>query len=183
VRNAIRAIGATIVLGAIASAPAASSAQTQDRNEIAHTNFVRFLNTHPNVAADLTRNPSLVNDPTYLANHSGLQGFLRSHPRVQKDVELGPGTYSYSNGRADWKRAPLTNSETHAYLLDHLDVASELEANPSLAQDPQYLLKHPGLKQFLNEHPNALSEMKEHPYGFVSQRRKGYIPPPEPPSE
>jgi hypothetical protein len=182
-RNAIRALGATVVLGAIAIASAAALAQTQDPNEIAHTNFVRFLNTHPNVAADLTKNPGLVNDPKYLSNHPGLQGFLRTHPRVQKDVQLGPGTYTYANGQADWKRAPLTKEQTHNYLLDHLDVASQLEANPSLAQDPTYLAKHQGLKEFLDEHPNALAEMKEHPYGFVSQRRKGYLPPPEPPSQ
>lgn len=58
---------------------------------------------------------------------------------MQKDIELGPGTYSCANGQADWKRATLTNSQTHNYLLDQLDVASEREVNPSLAQDPQYL--------------------------------------------
>jgi hypothetical protein len=182
-RKAIRALGTTIVLGAIALVPATILAQNQDPNESAHTNFVRFLNSHPNVAADLAKNPSLVNDPKYLGSHPGLHGFLRTHPRVQKDVQLGPGTYTYANGQADWKRAPLTESQAHNYLLDHLDVANQLEANPSLAQDPKYLAEHPGLKEFLIEHPDALSEMKEHPYGFLSQRRRGYLPPPEPPSQ
>jgi len=155
----------------------------KDPNEIAEANFVRFLNTHPNVAADLAKNPNLVNDPKYLGDHPGLQGFLKTHPRVQKDVQLAPGTYTYVNGQAEWKRAPLNGSQTHNYLFEHSDVASELEANPSLVKDPKYLAAHPGLREFLDEHPDAISEMKQHPYGFLSQRRRGYLPPPERPSQ
>lgn len=46
-------------------------------------NFRQFLVTHPNIRADLQKNPNLVKDGRYLVQHPGFNSFLRTHHAVQ----------------------------------------------------------------------------------------------------
>jgi phage-related protein len=174
------AAAAMIAALAIGSASALAQAPRPDANQAAHERFNRFLNAHPAIASELAKNPSLVNDDKFLTEHPGLQKFLETHPAVRKEVAASPGTISIGGGQYEWKPGAGAARGSGNYLLEHPEVAQQLQANPSLLDSNEYVEAHPGLRQFINEHPNLRAEMKKHPYGFVSQRRKGYLPPPSP---
>jgi len=48
--------------------------------------FEKFLDDHPAIAADLERDPSLIANQNYLAEHSELRQFLQTHPGLEKEI-------------------------------------------------------------------------------------------------
>ncbi|HKV38597.1 MAG TPA: trypsin-like peptidase domain-containing protein [Blastocatellia bacterium] len=48
--------------------------------------FEKFLEQHPSIAADLAKNPSLIKDPRYIAEHPELKQFLHDHPGLPEEV-------------------------------------------------------------------------------------------------
>ncbi len=55
--------------------------------------FDRFLDKHPEVAEGLQKNPSLINNPQWLAKHPQLQSFLSRHPAVAKELKENPRAF------------------------------------------------------------------------------------------
>ncbi len=54
-------------------------------------------------------------------------------------------------------------------------VEAELEANPSLVDDPKYLAAHPRLARMLERHPEAKGKIKKDPKRFfetMNRRRR-----------
>ena len=45
-------------------------------------------------------------------------------------------------------------------------VAEDLEKNPKLLDDPEYLAQHPKLADYLEKHPEAKPKLKQDPKGF-----------------
>ncbi len=143
--------------------------------EVEVANFNRFLDNHPQVATQLEKNPSLVNDSDFIERHPALEQFLDTHPAVQEDVHDAPGTIADHNGHYHWGRAAKPAGEAgrfyNGYLYDHPDVAHQIAANPSLLDSPQFIASHPGLQEYINTHPDIRSEMKRHPYAFEAGGR------------
>ncbi|GEM_PF-4252672 len=46
------------------------------------------------------------------------------------------------------------------------EVEKEIETNPGLLDDPQYLAAHPRLRQFLSDQPRAASLIQQNPQEF-----------------
>jgi len=135
-----------------------------------------YLSQHPEVAQELARNPGLVDNPQFLANHPGLQEYLANHPRVAYDLKHHPyyfmGHGEHMNGwhpGAPGYAAPLAN--TDRYLDQNPQVAQQLAANPSLIDNRAYLNAHPGLEQYLRTHPYAAREWHTHPYKFMNREQ------------
>jgi len=57
--------------------------------------FDRFLDSHPRVAQDLRRNPSLANNGEYLEDHPELREFLRNHPGLREELRVNPRAFFY----------------------------------------------------------------------------------------
>lgn len=165
-----------MLAGMLASAafPARAGAQ-EAAKPIA--NFERFLDNHQQLASELAKNPKLLNDPEFISHHPPLQHFLDGHPAVRKQILEHPGSIANQNGHYAWTRGPLPPEATiesrQGYLLQHSDVAHEIQANPSLLDSPQYIAAHPGLKEYVDTHPDIRTEMKRHPYGFVGGGYRG----------
>jgi hypothetical protein len=62
----------------------------------AHQHFGAFLGSHQDIAAQLSRNPSLCNDHDYLQNHPELQAYLNAHPEVRQPLTSDPDTFMKS---------------------------------------------------------------------------------------
>ncbi len=69
----------------------------------------------------------------------------------------------------DTTRAELSSFDQ--FLDSHPAVAKDLKQNPNLINNPQYLSKHPGLKDYLQDHPQVREELKENPGAFMSRER------------
>jgi hypothetical protein len=69
------------------------------RNELAQ--FDRFLDGHREIAEQLRKDPSLVNDKTFVKNHPALQTYLQEHPGVREEIKENPNSFMHKEARYD----------------------------------------------------------------------------------
>ena len=50
-----------------------------------------------------------------------------------------------------------------------MQVENDLEANPKLVEDPNYLAAHPGLQRMLQRHPEMAQKIEQNPQAFFQQ--------------
>ena len=74
----------TIMAAALLAIATAGPAFAQVRQYDA--DFNNYLSHHPNEAAQIQANPRLIDDPTYIKNHPGLNQYLDNHPNVRKTI-------------------------------------------------------------------------------------------------
>ncbi len=74
----------TIMAAALVAIATAGPAFAQVRQYDA--DFNNYLNHHPNEAAQLRANPGLIDNPTYIHNHPGLNTYLNNHPNVRRTI-------------------------------------------------------------------------------------------------
>jgi hypothetical protein len=71
--------------------------------------FHVFLRHHPQVANELQRNPGLADNRRYLDRHDDLRDFLRSRPRLRREIVERPrrvlaNRYAWDDGYGDrWR--------------------------------------------------------------------------------
>ena len=129
-----------------------------------------YLDEHPEVARQLGRDPRLVDNPQFLATHPGLDSYLAAHPGVRTELQAHPDRFMTDEWRHDRRedgRGPHPLANTDRYLDRHPEVAQQLNANPRLVDNREYLENHPGLHGFMENHPDARRQWKSHPYRFI----------------
>ena len=55
-----------------------------------------------------------------------------------------------------------------SFLNAHPNTARELQQNPNLINDPQWMGHHQGLEEYMAAHPNVRAEVHSNPGGFVN---------------
>ncbi len=168
----LMALAATLVI----SAPAVAQNPNPDITRGELRAFDGYLDSHPDIAAQLRRDPSLINDKNYLKANPSLREFLEHHPNTREELKETPNyfmarerRFDRSEGDNDITRTELRNFDN--YLDKHPETAKELERNPRLVDDPNYMANHPGLKEWLDHHPNSREELKENPKAFMARER------------
>jgi hypothetical protein len=129
-----------------------------------------YLDEHPEVARQLGQNPALVDNPQFRANHPGLDSYLAAHPYVRTELQQHPDRFMTDEWRHErWEngRGPHPLANTDHYLDQHPEVAEQLNKNPRLVDNREYLENHPGLHEFLENHPDARRQWKSHPYRYM----------------
>jgi small nuclear ribonucleoprotein (snRNP)-like protein len=180
VRNVV-ALLAAIPLLWIAPPVYPQSAPTQDnditRQELA--GFDQFLDSHREIAEQLRKNPSLVNDSTFAQQHQALQTYLQQHPAVREELKENPNAFMRQENRYDRREdardSDVTRQELaqfERFLDGHRETADQLRKNPSLVNDRQYVDKHSELQTFLQQHPAFREELKENPNAFMRQENR-----------
>ncbi|HYL60778.1 MAG TPA: hypothetical protein VEU51_18070 [Candidatus Acidoferrales bacterium] len=140
-------------------------------------NFDKFLDQHPKMSAELSRNPQLVDNPNFIANHPELHEFMQNHPGVREELKETPGQFMSREGRYEWYRDGhgITRHELGTadnYFDHHPDVYQALSKNPALIDNREFVENHPGLHDYLEDHPYARREFKEHPYRFIHREHQ-----------
>jgi len=112
--------------------PTLVSAQNNDINRAELRNFDQFLDSHPQIRAELSRNPSLVNNREYVEKHQELRTFLEGHPGVREQLRENPGVFMHREAgyeRAEDRRGGGEYQPHMRAALEHLRQAeSELQA-------------------------------------------------------
>src|SRR5437660_2830923 len=133
-------------------------------------NADRSLATHPEIAKQLQANPSLINNPEWVENHPDLRAFLASHPGVREEIQETPRFFMErerrfensenrpGNPNPDITRQELANFDR--FLDTHPEIAKQLQANPSLINNPEWVENHPDLSAF--QHTPALQRHENH---------------------
>ncbi len=131
-----------------------------------------YLDEHPEVARQLAHNPNLVDNPQFRANHQGLDSYLNTHPYVRTELQQHPDRFmtdEWKHERRENGSGPHPLANTDHYLDQHPEVAQQLNKDPRLIDNRQYVDNHPGLHEFLNTHPDARRQWKSHPYKFTAR--------------
>src|SRR2546430_15771283 len=67
------------------------------RRELAEMD--RFMDGHPEVAEQLRKDPSLINNQDFLEKHPALQEFLQNHPGVREEFQENPNAFMRQENR------------------------------------------------------------------------------------
>ncbi|MGA9208930.1 MAG: hypothetical protein WB347_14085, partial [Terriglobales bacterium] len=144
--------------------------------------FDRFLDNHPEVAEQLRKDPSLVNDRHFVENHPALDRYLHDHPELRADLRENPNLVMHQEERyerhedqswdrdRDRDRKDITRGELASmdhFLDNHPEIAEQLRKNPSLVDDRKFVDSHPALQQYLAQHPEVREEIRENPQAFM----------------
>src|ERR1700722_14141812 len=64
-----------------------------DRRDVA--NFDQFLDSHREIAEQVRKDPSLLNNRTFLQNHPALQTYLQDNPTVRDQLRQSPNGFMH----------------------------------------------------------------------------------------
>ena len=148
----------------------------RDVNRTELANMDRFMDSHPEIAEQLHKNPALVDDKRFVNGHPELQQFLEQHPGVREEYRENPNAFMAQEQRFDRREdsnfgrdRDVTNGELssfHSFLENHSSISAELSKNPSLAKNQEYLENHPALQTYLQSHTQVRAELNENPDTF-----------------
>src|SRR5262245_27288140 len=138
-------------------------------------NFDGFLDAHPNIEQDLKKNPKLLNDATYLSAHPDLKQFLDTHPGVRAEASENPRIFMNREAHFENSGHDIPAAEARSldeFLDKHPSVERELRKDPSLANNADYLAKHPELKTYLDQHPLIRQQLAENPRALLRAEKR-----------
>jgi len=140
------------------------------RGELSNLN--NFMDSHPEIAEQLKKNPALVNDEKFVEGHPALKGFLAADPGVREEMRENPNGFMAREQQFDLTDAnsrELANMDR--FMDSHPEIAEQLRKNPALVNDKKFVENHKALKTFLASHPYAAQEYKENPSAFMQQEQ------------
>ncbi len=158
-----------------------------------------FLDRHQDVAKSLQKNPKLINDQSYLKRHKDLSEFLSEHPAVREQVRENPSSFmrretqfearNVDRDRSDRDRAAVKDRDRNVrdvdndlskkelqdmdhFLDKHKKIEKDLQRNPTLANDHDYLKHHKQLDSFLSKNPQVGDELRANPSTFMQKQQR-----------
>ena len=138
--------------------------------------FDHFLDGHPEIAEQVRKDPSLLDNREFLASHPGLEQYLKDHPEVRQEIRQNPVAFMRDEDRYDRREdnrggdRGITRAEVVSFdhfLDSHPEIAEQLRKDPSLVDNRQFEKDHPGLEQYLQEHPEVRAELRQNPVAFM----------------
>ena len=146
----------------------------QERDDITLrqlADFGQFLDRHPEVADQLRKDPSLVNNQEFIERHPELRDYLQQHPEIRTELSQNPNGFMREEERFDRREDQDPNrrqlADIDEFLNHHPEVAEQLRKDPSLVNNREFVENHPAFQQFLSEHPEIRTEFKDHPDAFM----------------
>ncbi len=139
----------------------------------------RFLDSHPEIAEQLRKNPALVNDKKFVQSHPALQSYLQQHPEAREEFRENSNAFTQQEQRFDQRQDGRDRDMTRGqmagmdrFLDSHPEVSEQLRKNPSLVNDKKFVQSHPALQSYLQQHPEVREEFRENPNAFMQQEQR-----------
>src|SRR6266487_7210246 len=107
----------------------------------------RFMDSHPEIAEQLRKDPSLIKNKEFVENHPALQEFLQTHPEVREEFRENPNGFMRQERRFDQREDSRDRATTFRdrdrddltsfgqFLGGHSTLAQQLSKDPSLANN------------------------------------------------
>jgi hypothetical protein len=137
--------------------------------------FDQFLDSHPEIAEQLRRDPSLTNDREFVQNHPALRSYLDNNPAVRDQLRQDPNVFMRQEDRFDRRedarddrdisRRNLT--EFDRFLDNHREIAEQVRRNPSLIDNHEFVRNHPALQAYLQDNPGVRDQIRQDPNAFM----------------
>src|SRR6516162_2662456 len=162
------------------------------------SSFDKFLDSHHEIAEQVRKNPSLVDNQQFLKDHPALQAYVQQHPAVSEELRENPNAFMSAENRYDRNEdanrrgtdrdqnpgdRDITRRELASFdkfLDSHHEIAEQVRKNPSLVDNQQFLKDHPALQAYVQQHPAVSEELKENPNAFMSAENRYDLHEPEP---
>jgi hypothetical protein len=151
----------------------------RDNDRGAVVKFDQFLDSHPETAEQLRKDPSLINNKEFIAGHQNLKDFLEDNPQVREDFKENPNAFMHQEDRfdrtgddrdRDVNRGQLASFDR--FLDSHEEIAEQLRKNPSLVNNEEFVEKHPALHEYLQQNPGVRADLSQNPNGFLHQEQR-----------
>jgi hypothetical protein len=147
------------------------------RRELAR--FDQFADSHREIAEQLRKDPSLVNNREFVQNHPALQAYLHEHPGIRDEMKENPNAFMRQENRFDRHEDARDSGATREHLANfgeflggHSSIAQQVSKDPSLVKNDVYVKNHPELQEYLNTHPDVREEMKQDPQSFIKSAQQ-----------
>jgi hypothetical protein len=140
-----------------------------------------FLDSHPEIAEQLRKDPSLIDNRQFIANHPALQEYLQQHPRVSAEFREHPNVFMHDEERYDARRDDPRGypdrdrdfdrrevSNFGEFLRGHTTTADALTNDPTLANNREFLETHPDLRDYLQAHPQMQQQLSADPQAVMT---------------
>ena len=170
-------------------------ARDRANDHYALANMDRFLDSHPETAEQLRKDPSLVNNKEFVAKHPELQAYLQQHPGIREEISENPNgfmrqeqrydrqeDYGRNNGGFDRDSEHREAASFGQFLGGHTNIAQQISKDPSLLNNKEYMESHPELQDYLKAHPAAQAELKQNPQAFLQSVPPASKPMPKSPT-
>ena len=143
-----------------------------DRRDVA--NFDRFLDGHREIAEQVRKDPSLLDNRDFVQDHPALQTYLQDNPGVRDQLRQDPNAFMRQEDAFDRDSNMRDRDPMHDHMADfggflhsHSDIQKDLSRDPSVVKDHEYVQNHAELDAYLNAHPDVRAELMANPQSFV----------------
>src|ERR1700741_2816577 len=168
-------LAALISLGvpAVVHATPIQSGRAAQDNDITRQElalFDQFLDMHREIAEQVQRDPSLVNNDQFVKNHPALQTFMQQHPAVREELKENPKAFMHREAVYEPHEDNRMREERihfDRFLDGHREIAEQLRRDPKLINDEAYVKGHPELQTYLQDHPEFRETVRKDPDAFT----------------
>lgn len=147
--------------------------------------FDQFLDSHPEIAEQLRRDPSLANNRDFVQNHPALRSYLDNNPGVRDQLRQDPNVFMRQENRFDNREDARDDrasnrrdsAEFNRFLESHREIAEQVRKNPSLVDNREFVQNHPALQSYLQSNPGVRDQLRQDPNAFM--RDQNHVDRPE----
>jgi hypothetical protein len=148
-----------------------------NREDVAQ--FHAFLDSHPEIAEQVRRDPSLCDNRDFVENHQALKGFLQDHPAVRDDIRNDRSAFMQQESqfnRTDNDRGRDFDHDHLAsfggFLNNHQDIARDVSRDPNVVKNHDYVQNHAEFAAYLNANPGVRDDLMGNPQAFVKSSQQ-----------
>ena len=145
--------------------------------------FDQFLDSHREIADQLRKTPSLIDDPQFLQSHPELNTYLQEHPSVKQEISQRPDAFMrledlYARdanlrdrdaGRQDRDADRRDVANFDRFLDEHREIAEQVRKDPSLLDNRDFVRDHPALETYFHQNPGVRDQLRQDPNAFMRQ--------------
>jgi hypothetical protein len=140
------------------------------RREVADMND--FLMKHPEIAEQLKKDPSLIDNRQWVDNHPSLRDYLHEHPHVAETFRSNPNLFMrdedrMARGEGGFGISRRDVVDMNDFLVHHPEIAEQLRKDPSLIDKRKWVSEHPALQEYMKTHPEVAAEFRSNPNAFM----------------
>jgi hypothetical protein len=151
----------------------------RDATRVQLASMNHFLDSHPEIAEQARKDPSLLDNKKFVSGHPALQDYLQQHPEIRQEIDRNPVAFMREEDRYDHQHDGRDRSMNsgelasfHQFLGEHSTIADQLTKNPELAKNDEYMEGHPELQQYLQAHPSVRAELTQNPQVYVNSAQR-----------
>ncbi|MGC1461633.1 MAG: hypothetical protein WA802_05490 [Terracidiphilus sp.] len=146
--------------------------RSNDRRDVA--SFDRFLDSHREIAEQVRKDPSLLDNRDFVQTHPALRSYLQDSPGVRDQIRQNPNAFMHEEDAYDHDANYRDRDPRHermadfgGFLQSHRDIEKDLSRDPSKVNDHDYVHQHGDLDAYLNTHPDVRNDLMSNPQDFV----------------